>query len=100
MGARDDVHARGWDPTKDGANRSCARDKAHKWPLGAHPWTSCHQGDEWEASCAEATGETRAVWGKKPVTIEALSRRARYDQPRCFRLFVERPVVPYDERTI
>jgi len=64
MGARDDVHARGWDPTKDGANRSCARIKAHKWPLGAHPWTSCHQGDEWEASCAEAP-EEKSSEGKK-----------------------------------
>ena len=66
MGARDDVHARGWDPTKDGANRSCARIKAHKWPLGAHPWTSCHQGDEWEASCAEAT-EEKSSGEKTPI---------------------------------
>ena len=75
MGARDDVHARGWDPTKDGANRSCARIKAHKWPLGAHPWTSCHQGDEWEASCAEATGETRAGGEKKPLLLKLVSSR-------------------------
>ena len=97
MGARDDVHARGWDPTKDGANRSCARIKAHKWPLGAHPWTSCHQGDEWEASCAEAT---EALGGKKPVTTETLFLVAR--GVNSLAVFVERPVVPvpYEECTI
>ena len=98
MGARDDVHARGWDPTKDGANRSCARIKAHKWPLGAHPWTSCHQGDEWEASCAEATGETRAGGGGGNPLLLTLCLLARGVISHA--VFVERPVVPYEERTI